>query len=330
MIIPVRPCLFESRRPDQIDHADLGKAELRQLRPKHVGVGQRRGEDREVGRHGERARRIGRQRREEILHAACHGRRRIEPRDRGRRHRLELGQHEAVMRAAEHDRVERSGAGRLGQNLDLLAQHRAIDREAAEALLGERRQALRAVREHGATLGKFFDQLAQIFAANRSRRREQADRLRPAHLGGELDRRHAADERHRKARAQRRQRDRRRRVASDDDGRGRQHPVERGDDARAALDDRRIGEIAVGKAAVVGDIDDVGRGQEPADLARHTEAADAGIDHRELAALRLRALAFDDAAGDAVFVQRPAPRRMITQARPRRAPGGSFVTLEKH
>jgi len=130
--------------------------------------------------------------------------------------RLQFGEQECVMRAADDNGIDflRSYPGKKGR-------HRAgnIDFVATEFLLGEGRQSWGTEAVDCASIRKIVDEVLQIGAADRRWSGEQADMARLACRRGGFDRRYAAYEGDFGiGRTQRAQGDGAGSVAGDDDG----------------------------------------------------------------------------------------------------------------
>ena len=164
---------------------------------------------------------------------------------------------ERIVRAGEHDDVGAPPFNLHEARRDLLARsRRGRSARRASAASASARQLRRADQPHVAGLRKALDQLARIVALHRAGRGEHRDDAALRLLRRRLDRRHRADERHGEALPERRQDQRRRGVAGDDD---RRRPV-LGDELAHQRDDvvaeRRLLPVAVGKRRIVGDIDE--------------------------------------------------------------------------
>ena len=213
--------------------------------------------------------------------AARDRRRRIEPFDRPGRHGAEAVDQQRIMRAGEHHGVGAAAVRIDEAGGDLGLDGGIDDGRAGELGLGEGGEPRRADQHHIAAGGEFADQRAGIFAADGRLRAEHGDALALRLRAGRLDRRHGADEGHGKARAQFGERQRGGGVAGHHHQIGRVVGDRLADDIDDARDQRVFRHVAVGKAGIVGDIDEARVGPRRGDLAEHGEPADAGIEDED-------------------------------------------------
>ena len=120
-----------------------------------------------------------------------------------------------------------------------------------------------------------------VFAAHGRLRAEHGDALGARLRAGGLDRRHRADERHRKARAQFGERESRGRVAGDDDQIGRVPRDRLSDHADDARDQRVFRLIPVREAGVIREIDVTRVRTGAPHLAEYRQSADAGVEYQD-------------------------------------------------
>jgi hypothetical protein len=182
------------------------------------------------------------------------------------------------MRAGEHDRVGAPAAGIDEARRNLARDQIIRNRRPIELLLRETREPRRADQRDIAAVGEVADERTGIFAADGGLRAEHRHALGARDRAGRLDRRHGADERHAKARAQMRQHQRRGGVAGDDDQVG---PVRLDQLAHEVADARhklRLAVAAVRKEGVIGDVKVTRARPRLGDFAENGQSAETGIE----------------------------------------------------
>ena len=158
----------------------------------------------------------GRARAHQVRDTPCNRRRRIEPGHRPRRTGAEAFEQQRIMRAGQHDRVGAPAVFLDETAGDFCCDRPVGDRCAGKFGLGISGEPRRADQMHVAAGREFADQRARIFASDSRLCAEHSHPLGHRLRAGGLDRRHRANERDAKLRAQFSERKRRGGVAGDD------------------------------------------------------------------------------------------------------------------
>ncbi len=164
---------------------------------------------------------------------------------------------------------------------DFRCEHRIVHGRALQGLLGEAGEPRRPHQRDLMVRGIGLDQAAGVVAGDRAGRRQHRDQPAAGRGRSRLDCRDRADEGDGEARPQRRQNQRRGGVARDDDEVG----VEARDEAlhhgQHPGDELVLAQPPIGKAGIVGGIDDVGPGAGARGAPEHGQAAETGIEDED-------------------------------------------------
>ena len=205
----------------------------------------------------------------------------VDEHQRARRSGGEVVGDERKVGAGENDGVDRIAVRLVEQTGEFAGIIGGVGAHAAQLRLGELDEARRAVADDGAVGSEFGGQPVDVRLADGRRGTEDADDACPAERGGGLERRHRPDHGQVERSADRGERDRRRRIARDDDERravALDQPSEQRGHARGDLG---LGPGAIGKAGIVGGIDDADARQPRADGSEDRQAADPGVEQED-------------------------------------------------
>ena len=185
------------------------------------------------------------------------------------------------MRAGEGDDIG-AAAIRLDEaGRDLGGEDRVVDSFAFQRLLGEAGKTRRA-DQCDAVAGRVgLDQFAGVVARHGAGRGENRDHAAAGRCRGRLDRGHRADEGDGETRSQGRQNERRGGIAGDDDEIGMEARNEAFHHDEDSDDELVLAQPAIGKAGIVGGIDNMGAGAGLRRAPEHREAAEAGIEDED-------------------------------------------------